>query len=155
MGWSLRTTLIPAFLYSSNTSALLLLPCWFQSSAKNKKKNVRICCFTRNSSLKKKKKITVVALQCCVNVCYTAKWISYTYSQIPSFSGFPSPFGRHRALSLFPVLYSRFSSIINFIHSINNAYMSAPISQFIPALPSPLGVHTLFSTSVSLFLLCK
>ena len=37
--------------------------------------------------------------------------------------------------SEFPVLYSRFSLVIYFIHSINSAYMSIPISQFIPTPP--------------------
>ena len=32
----------------------------------------------------------------------------------------------------FPKLYSRFSLVIYVIHSINSAYMSIPISQFIP-----------------------
>ena len=40
----------------------------------------------------------------------------------------------------FPVLYSRFSLVIHFIHS--SVYMSIPISQFIPPHLCPLGVHT-------------
>ena len=32
----------------------------------------------------------------------------------------------------FPVLYSRFSLVTYFIHSINSVYMSVPISHFIP-----------------------
>ena len=39
---------------------------------------------------------------------------------------------------LFIFLYSRFSLVIYFIHSINSVYMSIPISQFIPPLLSPL-----------------
>ena len=38
------------------------------------------------------------------------------------------------------------------MHSI---YVSIPISQFIPPLPSHFDVHTFISTSLSLFLLCK
>ena len=37
----------------------------------------------------------------------------------------------------FPVLYSRFSLVIYFMHSINSVYMSIPISQFIPPPLSP------------------
>ena len=57
----------------------------------------------------------------------------------------------------FPELYSRFSLVTYFIHSINNVYMSIPISQFIPPPPSftPLVSIHLFSTSVFLFLFCK
>ena len=49
----------------------------------------------------------------------------------------------------FPVLHSRFSLVIYFIYS--SVYMSIPTSQF---LPPPFWTG-LFSTSVSLFLLCK
>ena len=51
------------------------------------------------------------------------------------------------------MLYSRFSLVICFIHSISGVYTSIPISQLIPPLPlSPLVSVYLFSTSVSLFL---
>ena len=49
------------------------------------------------------------------------------------------------------MLYNRFSLVIYFIYS--SVYISIPVSQFIPPSPSSLGVHTLFSMSVSLFLL--
>ena len=52
---------------------------------------------------------------------------------ISPFLGFPSHLGHHRALSRVPVLYSRFSLVIYFMHSINSVYMSIPISQFIPS----------------------
>ena len=48
--------------------------------------------------------------------------------------------GPHRALNRCPVLYSRFSLVIYFMQS--RVYVSIPISQFIPAPISPLGVHT-------------
>ena len=38
-------------------------------------------------------------------------------------------------------LYSRFSLVIYFIHSINSVYTSIPISQFIPPTPFPFGVR--------------
>ena len=51
------------------------------------------------------------------------------------------------------MLYSRFSSVIYFIHI--SVYMSIPISQFIPPPFPPLVSIRLFSMSVSLFLSCK
>ena len=52
----------------------------------------------------------IIALQCCVNLCYATKCISYMYTHIPpglSFRttglpclcNFPTPLGHHRALS--------------------------------------------------------
>ena len=37
--------------------------------------------------------------RCCVSFCCKAKCISYTYTCIPSFFGFPSHLGHHRALN--------------------------------------------------------
>ena len=48
-----------------------------------------------------------------------------------------------------PGLYSRFSLVIYFIHSINSVYMSIPVSHFIP-LPSHLP--SLFSMSSNVIL---
>ena len=56
-------------------------------------------------------------------------------------------------------LYSKFLLVIYFVHI--SVYMSIPISHFIPPPPpspthfSPMVFICLFSTSVSLFLLCK
>ena len=51
--------------------------------------------------------------------------------------GFPFHVGHHRALSRVPELYSMFSLIIYFIHSLNSVYASIPISQFLPpSLPT-------------------
>ena len=73
---------------------------------------------------------SIVALQCCVSFYCAAKWINYPYTYILSlFELFlcRSPQGTE-----FPELYSGFSLVIYFIHSINSMHMSIPISPFIP-----------------------
>ena len=55
----------------------------------------------------------------------------------------------------FPELYSRFSSVIYFIHGISRVCMSPPISQFLPPLPPCLVSICFFYTSVSLLLFYK
>ena len=94
------------------------------------------------------------ALDCCVSFCRTAKLVSYRYSYIPPFFGFPSHLGHHRALSRVPELYSRFSLAVHFICSINSVYVSSQ-SPNSSHLFFPLWYPSLFSTSLSLFLLCK
>ena len=88
-----------------------------------------------------------------VSFYYVAKWISSTW--IPSFLDFFSPPFRSPESTEFPVLYSRFSLVIYFIHS--SVFTAVQISQFISTLtsPPPLVTINLFSTSVSLFLLCR
>ena len=67
----------------------------------------------------------LVALQCYISFCYTSEWIScYTY--ISSLS--------HQSRVEFPVLHSRFSLVIYFIHS--SVCMSIPVSHH-PTLPFP------------------
>ena len=94
----------------------------------------------------------IVVLQCCVGFYHTAIWISYAYVCVYIYThthiylllfGFPSHWGHCGA---FPVLYSRFSLVIYFIHSINSVYLSIPISQFIS--PPPLSPLVQFSHSV-------
>ena len=82
---------------------------------------------------------SIVDLQCCISFCYTAKWISYTYTYIHSFlDSFPIQVITEYWVE-FPVLYSRSLLVVYFIYS--SGYMSIPISQFIPVPPSPLGNH--------------
>ena len=50
-------------------------------------------------------------------------------------------------------LVSPFLLVIYFIHSTNSAYISTPISQFIPSLPPPLVFICLFFRSGSSFAL--
>ena len=72
-----------------------------------------------------------------------------------SFFGFPSYLGHYRALSRVHVLYSRFSLVICFIHSISSVYMSIPISQVIPPIFSFSSRYPyVCSLYLSLFLLC-
>ena len=70
-------------------------------------------------------------------------WISFP---------FKSP---HSTEQSFPVLCSRFSSVICFIRSSNSAYMLISILPVHPPSLSSLVSICLFSLSVSLFLLCK
>ena len=60
----------------------------------------------------------------------------YTY-RYPLPFGLPSHLGYNRALREFPVLYSMFPSVVHFIHSINNVYVSILVSQFLPPHPFP------------------
>ena len=97
---------------------------------------------------------SIVALQCCFSFYCTEKWISYTYTYIPSFFGYPSHLGHHRALVEFPVLYNRFLLVIYFMHSINNISVSISVSQFIPTLFYSWFPYVCSHTWV-LFLFCK
>ena len=94
---------------------------------------------------------SVVALW-YVSFCCRAQWISYTYTQCPLFMNFFPIQVTTEHSAEFPLLCSRFSLVICFIHSIDNAYLSIPVHP----TPSPALVPTnLFSMSTSLFLLCK
>ena len=59
----------------------------------------------------------------------------------PLFLDFLSISGHHGILE-FPVLYSTFSLVVHFIHSIDSVHMSVPIAQFLPPTPTP---HILFN----------
>ena len=67
--------------------------------------------------------------------------------------GLPS-MGLHRVGHDWSNLAATVVGKLNFIPSINRVYVSAPIFQFIPLPFLPLVSIHLFSTSVSLFLLC-
>ena len=71
---------------------------------------------------------SIVDLKCCVSFRYTAKWFSYTYTYIHSFSdSFPIEVITEYWVE-FPVLYSRSLLIICFIYS--SIYMLIPNSLF-------------------------
>ena len=94
----------------------------------------------------------IVALQCCVSFWCTAKWISYTYMYMHYFLDFLPTYVTTEHWVEFPVLYSRFSLVIYFIHS--SVYMSIPISKFIPP-PFLSLVSRICSLRLSLFLLAN
>ena len=92
--------------------------------------------------------LSIVDLQCCVNFCSTAKWLSYTYIYTYSFllwfiTGY---------WTQFPVLYNR---TLLFIHPIyNNLHLLISNSQlFPPPTPSCLASTSLFSMSESVSVL--
>ena len=60
----------------------------------------------------------IVTLQCCVSFCYSAEWINHTNTYTPSFLDFlPIQVTTEHWVES-PVLCSRFSLVIYFIHSI-------------------------------------
>ena len=60
---------------------------------------------------------SIVASQCCIRFCCTAKWINCIYTYIPSFLDFLLVQVTTEHWIEFPLLYSRFSLVIYFIHS--------------------------------------
>ena len=69
----------------------------------------------------------------------------HTYIYLLLF-GFPSHLGHCGA---FPVLYSRISLVIYFIHSVNSVYTSIPICQFILSTQPLMSIcQTLFNIAV-------
>ena len=92
-----------------------------------------------------------VDLQCCANLSCPAEWLSYTHTYIIFFLIFFSIMVYSMRLDIVPALCRR---TLLFIHSkCNSLHLPAPNFQSIP-LPSPLtlGITSLFSVSVSLFL---
>ena len=77
--------------------------------------------------------LIIIALQCYV----IEKWITYMYTHLSS--SFNSGHPEHWVE--FSELYSRFSLVLYFIHSVSGIYMSVPISQFIPIPPFPIFLH--------------
>ena len=72
--------------------------------------------------IKKMFYLSIVALQCWVSFYCIAKWFSRVYTYIPSCLDFLPVQVPAEHWVEFPVLYSRLSSVINFIHSINSTY---------------------------------
>ena len=94
----------------------------------------------------------IAALQRGGGFCCTTKQISHTYTCIRSFFGLSSHLGHQRVLGRVPCAVQQFSSVISFIPS--SVCMSVLISQSISSPLPPVASILLFSTSVSLFLLC-
>ena len=102
---------------------------------------------------------SIVALQCCISFCYTAKWIHYMYKIYPLIFGLPSHLCNHIEMSRAPCAIQEVL-VTCFIHS--SVYMSIPIPQFIqPSLTPSIPMSVLYicvsisasqiSSSVSLF----
>ena len=89
----------------------------------------------------------MLALQCCVSFYCTAEWISFMYTCVPSFS-FISHLDHYRALRRVPVLYSRFSLVICFLHKLSSLCQSQSPNSLHP-IPFPFGSH-IFFTCVSI-----
>ena len=66
---------------------------------------------------------------------------SAIYIHLSSLFWISCPFRSPESIE-FPVLYSWFSLVIYFIHSLNNVYMSVSTSRFLPPGLFPLGVCT-------------
>ena len=81
----------------------------------------------------------IVDLQCSVSYCCKAKWISHMYTYIPSLLDFLTSQGTKELKVAFPLLYSKVSLVIYFIHSINSVCVSIPLSQFLPRHSPPLA----------------
>ena len=79
---------------------------------------------------------------CWFLLCSTVSQL-YIYIDL-LFFGFPSHLVTTEHWVEFPVLFSRFSLVIYFIHSINSVYTSIPVSQFIPPTTFPLDQYVCF-----------
>ena len=95
---------------------------------------------------------SIVALHCCVSFCSSKVNQPYTYIQL-FFFGFPSHLGHHSALSRVPCVTQQI--LISYLFYTQQCIYVNPNLPIHPTPPSPLVSIHLFSTSVSLFLLCK
>ena len=91
--------------------------------------------------------------------CYTVGSQFNSVQSLGHVRHFAIPWTAARQASLSITNPWKFSVVNYFKHSITTVCMSIPISQFTTLSPSApplhLDVHSLFSTSVTLFLLCK
>ena len=84
--------------------------------------------------------------QSCPTLLLLHSKVNQPCADRPSFPWrFPSHLGHQCALSRLPELYSKFQTVVYFIHNINSVFTSIPASQFLPpdsSPPLPLGIHT-------------
>ena len=110
----------------------------------------------------------IVALQCCVGLCCTVKWISCMYTYIPSLlSPVPTPPSHpsrwSQSTKLSSLCYAAASHQLSVLHmevygSVYNPHGSVyatPISKFFPTSLSPALFTCPFSKPAFLFLPCK
>ena len=83
---------------------------------------------------------------CFTLLCHFLLYSKLNQPYILLFLDFPSSQVITEHQVEFPVIYSRFSLVIYFIHC--SVYMSIPISQFIHFFPFPLGIHVYSLLSV-------
>ena len=93
----------------------------------------------------------IVTSQCCVGLYCSATWIRHTHIYPPFWV---HPLRTPRCSKQNSVPYTAVSHQLSTLYILSIVYMSIPISQFIPPLPFPLGVH-IFDCYICVSLLCK
>lgn len=97
---------------------------------------------------------SLVALQWCVSLYCTVRWFSYPCVYIAPLFWMSFPFRSHKRSVDFPVLCSKFSLVIYFLHSTHRRQSQSRNSPHHPTL-TPLVSVRLFSVSVPLLPHCK
>ena len=98
---------------------------------------------------------SIVALQWCISFLLYSKANKLYVYIYPLYFWISFPFRSPEYWVAFPVLYSRFSLVMYFIHSINSGYMSIPIFPFIP-YPFPLlGIPMFVLYTWGTYIMCE
>ena len=91
--------------------------------------------------------------QCCVNLCYTMKWLSFTHIQ--SFFIYSFPYGLYRQIGYSSLCYTVGPCCLSILNVIVCIYQPQIPSPYLSFTPSPLATISLVSMFVSLFLFCR